>query len=45
MAAGAVLGGFAGARAARRVAPRVVRWAVVAIGLGLSLLLAYRHYA
>jgi uncharacterized membrane protein YfcA len=45
MAVGAVLGGFLGARIARRVPARVVRWAVVAIGLGLSALLAYRRYA
>jgi uncharacterized membrane protein YfcA len=44
MAAGAILGGFAGAQIARRIQPRVVRWIVIAIGLGLSLLLAVRHH-
>jgi uncharacterized membrane protein YfcA len=45
MAAGAVLGGFAGARVARRIEPGVVRWLVIAIGLGLAVLLGVRHYA
>jgi len=44
MAAGAILGGFAGAQIARRIQPRVVRWIVIAIGLGLSILLAVRHH-
>src|SRR5262249_30006187 len=34
MSFGAIAGGFGGAAVARRVEPRRVRWAVVAIGLG-----------
>jgi uncharacterized membrane protein YfcA len=45
MMAGATAGGFAGARLARRASPGLVRALVVAIGLGLSALLAYRRYA
>jgi hypothetical protein len=45
MALGASLGGIVGARLALRVRPEVVRAFVIAIGLSLSLLLAYRHYA
>ena len=44
MAAGAVLGGFAGAAGARRVKPAIVRWLVVAIGFGLAALLGYRRW-
>jgi hypothetical protein len=44
MATGAIVGGFAGAQIARRIQPRIVRWGVIAIGLGLSALLAVRHY-
>ncbi len=44
MAAGAVLGGFAGAAGARRVKPVIVRWLVVAIGFGLAGLLGYRRW-
>lgn len=44
MAAGAVLGGFAGAAVARRVRPALVRWVVVAIGFALSIVLAYRRW-
>jgi hypothetical protein len=36
MAAAAVLGGYAGARVARRLPPGYVRWAVIGIGFGLS---------
>jgi hypothetical protein len=36
MTAGAVTGGFVGARIARRIEPRIVRWAVIVIGLGLA---------
>jgi uncharacterized membrane protein YfcA len=45
MTVGAVAGGFAGARVARRIQPRVIRWAVIAIGLGLAVLLGWhsRH--
>ena len=44
MAVGAVLGGAVGASAARRVKPVFVRWGVVAIGLGLSAVLAWRRW-
>jgi len=44
MAAGAIVGGFAGAQIARRTKPSIVRWLVIVIGLGLSVLLAIRHY-
>jgi uncharacterized protein len=45
MTGGAVLGGFVGARLARRAPARVIRALVVAIGFGLSALLAYRRFA
>src|SRR5206468_3789083 len=45
MIVGAVLGGVVGARLARRISPSAVRAIVVAIGLCLSALLAYRAYA
>jgi uncharacterized membrane protein YfcA len=44
MAAGAIAGGFAGAGVARKVKPSVVRWGVVAIGLVLTVSLAYRRW-
>jgi uncharacterized protein len=44
MIAGAIAGGLVGGRLARRASPRIVRAVVVAIGLGLSALLAYRSY-
>jgi len=44
MAAGAIVGGFAGAQIARRIRPRIVRAVVIAIGLGLSILLAVRQH-
>jgi uncharacterized membrane protein YfcA len=44
MAAGAILGGALGAAGARRVRPVYVRWSVVAIGLALSLALAWRRW-
>jgi uncharacterized membrane protein YfcA len=44
MAAGAVAGGILGASAARRVKPAIVRWLVVAIGLSLSAILAWRRW-
>ncbi len=37
MAAAAILGGYLGARVARRVRPSVMRWVIIAIGLGLSI--------
>ena len=36
MTVGAIAGGFAGARVARKIQPRVVRWTVIAIGLSLA---------
>jgi uncharacterized membrane protein YfcA len=42
MTVGAVLGGYVGGQLGRRVPAQVVRGVVVAIGLGLSALLAYR---
>ncbi|HEY3498679.1 MAG TPA: sulfite exporter TauE/SafE family protein [Polyangiaceae bacterium] len=45
MIAGAVVGGYAGGRLARKIPARAVRALVVAIGLGLSALLGYRALA
>jgi uncharacterized membrane protein YfcA len=45
MVPAAMLGGFAGGHVARRTPPRAVRALVVAIGLGVSTLLAYRALA
>jgi uncharacterized membrane protein YfcA len=45
MASGAIAGGVVGGHLARRAPATVVRGLVVAIGLGLSALLAYRAYA
>jgi uncharacterized protein len=45
MTVGAIAGGFIGARIARRIQPRVVRWAVIVIGLGLGAIFAVRHFA
>jgi uncharacterized membrane protein YfcA len=44
MAAGSLVGGYGGAALARRVAPDVVRWVVVAIGVALSVVLAWRRW-
>jgi len=44
MVGGAVLGGYAGAHLARRTPARVVRALVIAIGLGLSALFAFRAW-
>jgi uncharacterized membrane protein YfcA len=44
MTAGAVAGGFIGARIARRIQPRVVRWAVIVIGLSLAAAFAVRQF-
>jgi hypothetical protein len=44
MATGAILGGAVGAAAARRVKPVYVRWGVVAVGIGLSAVLAWRRW-
>lgn len=45
MTTGAVAGGFIGARIARRVKPRIVRWAVIVIGLSLSAIFAVRYFS
>jgi uncharacterized protein len=42
MAAGAVLGGYTGAGAARRLGPAIVRRLIIAIGLSLSFSLLFR---
>lgn len=44
MAASSIAGGYLGARLARRVEPRLVRWFIVAVGLGLSGYYFYRYY-
>jgi uncharacterized membrane protein YfcA len=44
MTVGAIVGGVAGARVARRIQPRVVRWAVIVIGLGLAAVFALRGF-
>jgi len=36
MMAASILGGYLGARVARRVEPRLVRWFIIAVGLGLA---------
>ena len=45
MTVGAIAGGFVGARVARRVKPRIVRWTVIVIGLILSATFAIRQFA
>jgi len=45
MVPAAILGGLAGGLASRRASPRLVRAAVVVIGLGVSALLGYRALA
>jgi uncharacterized protein len=44
MACGSIAGGFGGASIARRVDPAKVRWVVVAIGVSLGAILAYRRF-
>jgi len=44
MAVGSSVGGLMGAVVARRIKPSVVRWFVVAIGLVLSVVLAYKRW-
>jgi uncharacterized membrane protein YfcA len=44
MAAGAMTGGYGGAGLARRLGPRVVRRAVVVIGVGMGLSLLLRRH-
>lgn len=41
MAASSIVGGYLGARVARRIRPYLVRWFIVAVGLGLA---AYQFY-
>ncbi len=36
MAASAIAGGYLGARVARRIRPRLVRWFIIAVGLGMA---------
>ncbi len=36
MAVSAIMGGYLGARVARRVRPQLVRWFIIAVGLGLA---------
>jgi uncharacterized membrane protein YfcA len=44
MAASAIVGGYAGARVARRLRPEAVRWVVIAIGFGMSAWFLYDQY-
>jgi uncharacterized membrane protein YfcA len=44
MSIGAIAGAFGGASLARKASARKVRWLVVAIGVGLSVLLAVRYW-
>lgn len=44
MALSAILGGYLGARVARRVPPRLVRWCIIVIGLGLSAYYFHRQF-
>jgi uncharacterized membrane protein YfcA len=44
MAATAIVGGYLGASAARKVPQRVVRWLIVAIGFGLSAYFFYQRW-
>jgi uncharacterized membrane protein YfcA len=45
MAVAAIVGGYLGARVARRVPPRLVRWFIVAVGLGLAGYYFYKQLA
>jgi len=45
MAVGAILGGYLGARVARQIRPRVVRWFIIAVGLGLAAIFFYKQFA
>ena len=44
MAVSAIVGGYAGARVARRLRPEAVRWVVIAIGFGMSAWFLYDQY-
>lgn len=43
MAVAAILGGYLGARGARRLDPRLVRWIIIGIGFGLAAVLLYQQ--
>ncbi len=45
MVVSAILGGYLGARLARRAQPRLVRWLIVAVGLGLAGYYFYQQLA
>jgi uncharacterized membrane protein YfcA len=45
MAASAIVGGYLGARVARRLRPHLVRWFIVAVGLGLAGYYFYKQFA
>jgi uncharacterized membrane protein YfcA len=45
MAAASILGGYLGARAARRVPQPLVRWFIVAVGFGLAAYFFYQQWA
>jgi hypothetical protein len=44
MAVSAILGGYLGARVARRIRPQIVRWFIIAIGLSLAGYYFYRRF-
>lgn len=44
MVAASILGGYLGARVARRVRPRLVRWFIIAVGLGLAGYYFYKQF-
>src|SRR6185437_12254735 len=44
MAGSAVVGGYLGARVARHIRPRFVRWFIIATGLGLAALYFYKQF-
>jgi uncharacterized membrane protein YfcA len=45
MAAAAIVGGYLGARTARRIPPRIVRWLIVLVGFGLAAYLFVQQWA
>lgn len=45
MAVSAIIGGYLGARVARRVRPQLVRWFIVSVGLGLAGYYFYKQLA
>jgi uncharacterized protein len=44
MAGSAVVGGYLGARVARHIQPRIVRWFIIAMGLGLAAFYFYQQF-